>query len=63
MLLVGLGGLGAEVCKNVVLAGVHSMVLSDHRNVTELDACSQFLVSRDDVGKNVSVLTAHLYRL
>ncbi|XP_072031385.1 SUMO-activating enzyme subunit 1-like [Amphiura filiformis] len=52
MLIVGMGGLGAEVCKNVVLAGVKSMVLLDHRNVTELDDCSQFLVSRDDVGKN-----------
>ena len=55
MLLVGMGGLNAEVCKNVVLAGVKSMVLLDHRDVTPLDACSQFFVSRDDMGKNVSI--------
>lgn len=52
LLLVGMGGLNAEVCKNVVLAGVKSMVLLDHRDVTPLDACSQFFVSRDDMGKN-----------
>ncbi|XP_033637310.1 SUMO-activating enzyme subunit 1-like [Asterias rubens] len=51
-LLTGLSGLGAEVCKNVVLAGVKSIVLLDHQSVSELDACSQFLVSRDDIGKN-----------
>ncbi|XP_038072306.1 SUMO-activating enzyme subunit 1-like [Patiria miniata] len=51
-LLAGLGGLGAEVCKNVVLAGVKSITLLDHSCVSELDACSQFLVSREDVGKN-----------
>ncbi|XP_070577490.1 SUMO-activating enzyme subunit 1-like [Ptychodera flava] len=52
MLLVGLKGVGAEVCKNVVLSGVKSVTLLDHTSVTEEDAFSQFLVGRDSVGKN-----------
>lgn len=52
VLLIGLRGLGAEVAKNIVLSGIKSLTLLDHTNVTEEDSCSQFLVSRDDVGKN-----------
>lgn len=52
VLLIGIRGLGAEVAKNIVLAGVKSLTLLDHTQVTEEDACSNFLVSRDDVGKN-----------
>lgn len=53
MLLVGLGGLGAEVCKNIVLAGIKSITLMDDQIVTEADFFSQFLITREDVGKNV----------
>ncbi|KAK2140135.1 hypothetical protein LSH36_1471g00014 [Paralvinella palmiformis] len=52
VLLVGVGGIGAEVAKNIVLAGVNSLLLLDHRKVTEVDFCSQFLLTRDDIGKN-----------
>ncbi|XP_064602598.1 SUMO-activating enzyme subunit 1-like isoform X2 [Liolophura sinensis] len=52
VLLAGLRGLGAEVAKNIVLAGIKSLTLLDDTLVSEEDACSQFLVSRDDVGKN-----------
>ncbi|XP_078000859.1 SUMO-activating enzyme subunit 1-like isoform X2 [Glandiceps talaboti] len=52
MLLVGLKGVGAEVCKNVVLCGLKSLTLLDHTTVGEEDAFSQFLVSRDSIGKN-----------
>ncbi|XP_060561529.1 SUMO-activating enzyme subunit 1-like [Ruditapes philippinarum] len=52
VLLIGVRGLGAEVAKNIVLAGVKSLTLLDHTNVTEEDACSNFLVARTDVGKN-----------
>ncbi|PIK62693.1 putative SUMO-activating enzyme subunit 1 [Apostichopus japonicus] len=52
MLLVGLGGLGAEVCKNIVLAGIKSITLMDDQNVTEADFFSQFLITREEVGKN-----------
>ena len=33
MLLIGVGGLGAEVAKNIVLAGVRSLTLLDDQNV------------------------------
>ncbi|XP_074649401.1 SUMO-activating enzyme subunit 1-like [Tubulanus polymorphus] len=52
VLLIGLKGLGAEIAKNIVLSGVKSVTLMDHSTVTEEDASAQFLVSRDDVGKN-----------
>lgn len=53
VLVIGLGGLGAELCKNIILGGVKSVVLMDPLNVTENDASCQFLVSREAVGKNV----------
>lgn len=52
VLLVGVGGLGAEVAKNIVLSGINSLTLLDHRPVAEEDACCQFLVDRSDTGKN-----------
>ncbi|GAB1609488.1 SUMO-activating enzyme subunit 1-like [Argonauta hians] len=52
VLLVGLSGLGAEVTKNIVLSGINSITLLDHKKVSEEDRCNQFLVSRDDVGRN-----------
>jgi len=33
VLLIGVGGLGAEVAKNVVLAGVRSLALLDDQKV------------------------------
>lgn len=52
ILLVGLGGLGAEVAKNIILAGVNSVTLLDNQNVSEDDLCCQFLVTADDTSKN-----------
>lgn len=52
---MGLRGLGAEIAKNIVLAGINSLTMLDHTKVTEEDRCSQFLVSRDDIGKNRAV--------
>ncbi|XP_062600392.1 SUMO-activating enzyme subunit 1-like isoform X2 [Saccostrea cucullata] len=52
VLLIGLKGLGAEITKNIVLAGIKSITLLDNTQSTEEDSCSQFLISRDDVGKN-----------
>ncbi|OQR69726.1 SUMO-activating enzyme subunit 1-like [Tropilaelaps mercedesae] len=50
--VAGLTGLGAEVAKNVILAGVARVVLLDHKTVTGEDLHSQFMVTPDDVGKN-----------
>ena len=55
-MLVGIKGLGAEICKNLVLSGVKSVTIVDPDPVNEEDFVSQFLVQRQDLGKNVSVL-------
>nr|XP_054759524.1 SUMO-activating enzyme subunit 1-like [Lytechinus pictus] len=52
LLLVGLGGLGAEVCKNIVLAGIKAITLMDSECVTRDNSSSQFLAAREDIGKN-----------
>lgn len=52
VLLVGVGGLGAEVAKNIVLAGIKSLTLMDHTKVTKEDFCCQFFVRREDLGQN-----------
>ncbi|KAK2174456.1 hypothetical protein NP493_801g02066 [Ridgeia piscesae] len=44
VLLVGIGGLGAEVAKNIVLSGIKSLTILDHQQVTEAARCSQFLI-------------------
>ncbi|KAK2582321.1 hypothetical protein KPH14_004660 [Odynerus spinipes] len=52
VLLIGLGGFGAEIAKNVILAGVKAITLLDHRNMTKEDTCSQFCIPHDQLGKN-----------
>lgn len=52
ILVVGLGGMGVEICKNLVLAGVGSLTLMDHKNVQLSDLSSHFFLSESDVGKN-----------
>lgn len=52
VLLIGLRGLGAEIAKNIVLAGIKSLTLLDHTEVTEEDTCSQFLIPQSELGKN-----------
>ena len=54
-MLVGIKGLGAEICKNLVLSGVKSVTIADPHPVNEEDFVSQFLVQRQDLGKNVSL--------
>jgi len=50
--VIGMGGLGCEVAKNLVLAGVKSLKMVDNKLVTNEDATSQFLAPRDKVGSN-----------
>lgn len=54
VLIIGLNGFGAEIAKNIILAGVQAITFLDHRNVTAEDRCSQFLAPTDLIGKNVS---------
>ncbi|XP_043522570.1 SUMO-activating enzyme subunit 1 [Frieseomelitta varia] len=52
ILIIGLNGYGAEIAKNIILAGVKAVTFLDHRNVTVEDWCSQFLAPKESLGKN-----------
>lgn len=51
VLIVGLRGLGAEVAKNIALAGVKSVSLYDPHPVEIADLSSQFFLRPEDVGR------------
>merc|ERR1712018_1117311 len=52
ILVAGMRGLGNEVAKNLVLAGVKSMTILDHETLTKEDNVSSFLAPTEEVGKN-----------
>ena len=55
MLVCGLTGLTAEVCKNVVLGGIKSLTILDHRTLKDSDIGIRLLVPVDMIGKEVHV--------
>ncbi|XP_011003623.1 PREDICTED: ubiquitin-activating enzyme E1 1-like isoform X1 [Populus euphratica] len=52
VLVSGMQGLGAEIAKNLILAGVKSVTLHDEEKVELWDLSSNFVFSENDVGKN-----------
>lgn len=52
VLLITIKALGNEIAKNLVLAGIGSLTVLDHENITEADLGNQFLVSQEQVGTN-----------
>lgn len=52
VLISGLGGLGVEIAKNVILGGVKSVTLHDSAVCTIADLSSQFYLNEDKVGQN-----------
>lgn len=54
VLLITMKGLANEIAKNLVLAGIGSLTIIDHDNVTEADLGSQFFLSEKEghIGKN-----------
>nr|GMD27141.1 ubiquitin-activating enzyme E1 1-like isoform X2 [Ipomoea batatas] len=52
VLVSGLQGLGAEIAKNLILAGVKSVMLHDEGTVDLWDLSSNFIFSESDVDKN-----------
>lgn len=52
VLISGLGGLGLEVAKNVILGGVKSVTLHDDELCTVADLSSQFYLSDECIGQN-----------
>ncbi|KAE8722765.1 Ubiquitin-activating enzyme E1 2 [Hibiscus syriacus] len=52
ILISGMQGLGAEIAKNLILAGVKSVTLHDEGDVELWDLSGNFVFSESDVGKN-----------
>ncbi|CAI9778637.1 unnamed protein product [Fraxinus pennsylvanica] len=52
VLVSGMQGLGVEIAKNLILAGVKSVMLHDEGKVELWDLSSNFIFSENDVGKN-----------
>lgn len=52
ILVSGMQGLGAEIAKNLILAGVKSVTLHDEGTVELWDLSSSFIFTEDDLGKN-----------
>jgi ubiquitin-activating enzyme E1 len=64
VLISGLGGLGVEVAKNVILSGVKSVVLHDRTLTSISDLAAQYYLSEKDVGRNrAEASCAHLAEL
>lgn len=52
VLISGMGGLGVEIAKNVILSGVKSVTVHDRQLASIKDLSSQFYLNEADVGKN-----------
>ncbi|XP_051131737.1 ubiquitin-activating enzyme E1 2-like isoform X2 [Andrographis paniculata] len=52
VLVSGINGLGVEIAKNLILAGVKSVTLHDEGTVEMWDMASNFVFSEKDLGKN-----------
>ncbi|XP_057433289.1 ubiquitin-activating enzyme E1 1-like isoform X2 [Lotus japonicus] len=55
VLISGMQGLGVEIAKNLILAGVKSVTLHDEGTVELWDLSSNFVFTEDDIGKNRAV--------
>ncbi|KAI3639974.1 hypothetical protein MIR68_001979 [Amoeboaphelidium protococcarum] len=51
VLIIGMKGLGVEIAKNVILAGVKSVTIHDDEPAVIADLSSQFYLSESDLGK------------
>eukprot|EP00735_Rhodelphis_limneticus_P003966 TRINITY_DN15509_c0_g1::TRINITY_DN15509_c0_g1_i1::g.30466::m.30466 TRINITY_DN15509_c0_g1::TRINITY_DN15509_c0_g1_i1::g.30466 ORF type:complete len:1040 (+),score=270.94,sp/Q29504/UBA1_RABIT/57.35/0.0,ThiF/PF00899.16/7.1e-14,ThiF/PF00899.16/7.4e-31,UBACT/PF02134.16/6.9e-14,UBACT/PF02134.16/3e-26,UBA_e1_C/PF09358.5/3.2e-42,UBA_e1_thiolCys/PF10585.4/7.6e-22,UBA_e1_thiolCys/PF10585.4/0.011,P2/PF07194.6/0.53 TRINITY_DN15509_c0_g1_i1:65-3121(+) len=63
ILLVGLKGLGVEIAKNVILAGVRSVTLYDNTPAEFNDLSSQFFLTEQDVQNKTSRARATIQKL
>jgi molybdopterin/thiamine biosynthesis adenylyltransferase len=52
VLVVHLNGLTAEVCKNIVLAGIGTLNIVDDKTVEPIDLAANFFLTAPDVGRN-----------
>lgn len=64
ILICGMGGLGVEIAKNMILSGVKAVTVHDSENVSWNDLSAQFYLSENDVGKNRATMSVkHLMEL
>ncbi|XP_058260101.1 ubiquitin-like modifier-activating enzyme 1 isoform X1 [Hemibagrus wyckioides] len=64
VLICGMRGLGVEVAKNVILAGVGSVTIQDEGTTEWGDLSSQFYLKESDLGKNRAICSEkHLAQL
>lgn len=54
VLICGLGGLGVEIAKNIILGGVRSVTVQSTRQCEIQDLSSQFFLDEGDLGKNMA---------
>uniref|UniRef100_A0A158R3T7 E1 ubiquitin-activating enzyme n=1 Tax=Syphacia muris TaxID=451379 RepID=A0A158R3T7_9BILA len=52
ILISGIGSVGAEIAKNLILGGVRRVTIHDTRTTTWRDLSAQFYLREDDIGKN-----------
>ncbi|ETN83338.1 ubiquitin-activating enzyme E1 [Necator americanus] len=52
VLISGLGGVGVEIAKNLILGGVRSVTLHDTKNTRWFDLSAQYYLTEGDLGKN-----------
>ncbi|XP_051873671.1 ubiquitin-like modifier-activating enzyme 1 isoform X2 [Pristis pectinata] len=52
VLISGMRGLGVEIAKNIILAGVKSVTIHDEGTTEWSDLSSQFYLTEKDIGKN-----------
>lgn len=52
ILISGLGGVGVEIAKNIILGGVKSVTLHEQKNCTINDLSSQFYLNKNSIGYN-----------
>jgi ubiquitin-like 1-activating enzyme E1 A len=54
VLIVGIQATAAEICKNLVLTGIGSLVVLDDQTVTNRDLPGQFFLTRENVGQKMT---------
>eukprot|EP00878_Enallax_costatus_P029970 GHUV01032549.1.p1 GENE.GHUV01032549.1~~GHUV01032549.1.p1 ORF type:complete len:236 (+),score=47.29 GHUV01032549.1:950-1657(+) len=52
VLVSGANGVGVEIAKNVILAGVRALTIHDQKSVELRDLSAQFYLTEEDVGQN-----------
>lgn len=63
ILISGLGGVGVELAKCIILGGVKSVTLHSEKNVKYSDLSTQYYFSEKDIGKNRTICVNKLKEL